>query len=446
MTSMPDFYTVKQHDTLAKIAEKNSVSVKELCKINGILDPNKIKIGQKIALKKELVCGVEFQFLDKDCNPLRDTKVKIQHGNTETISNTGKNGMPQKIVTESPLDIVSIYIQRVGGGWKKITSVSSDWGNKLVTLVSPKVKIETKTQPHPQTMNGKPLPDKNKKAPDNVKTPPTSPVKTTAKGKTQSQFGDQTGDVGIKAAESKDAAGLPQVKVTNDQAELPFLALYKGGKITETEWEELAKELSCEVNAAKAVTQVEAGGKGGFDAANRPVILFERHQFSKYSQRKFDKDYPYISSTKAYLRIRGKDKKIIPEREIEFKALKKKNELATSNYYPPDSNSNYVRLSKAYLLDKSAALKSASWGMFQVMGFNYATCGFKSVEAFVDAMATSEKEQVKAFASFIKANKKLSKAIKEKDWLTFAINYNGAQQEGYDVQMKNAYNTLSGKK
>lgn len=196
----------------------------------------------------------------------------------------------------------------------------------------------------------------------------------------------------------------------------------------------------------KAVTQVEAGGKGGFDSSNRPVILFERHKFSKHSSGKFDKDYPFISSKSPYLRTRGKNKKIIPERESEFKSLKKKNQLATSNYYPPDSNTNYVRLSKAYLLDKSAALKSASWGMFQIMGFNYETCGYKSVEEFVNAMATSEKEQVTAFASFIKANKKLSKAIKEKDWLTFAVNYNGAQQEGYDIQMKSAYNQLANKK
>jgi len=446
MTSTPDFYTVKEHDTLAKISEKYSISVKDLCTINGIRNPNKIKIGQIISLKREMVCGVEFQLLDKDCNPLRDAKVKIEHGNTETISNTGKNGIPQKIITESPLDVVSIYIQRVGGDWKKLTSITSDWGNKLITLISPKIKIETKTHPHPQDMNGKPIPDRKKDIPSKAKAPLDTPEKTTGKGKAQSQFGEKGDDVGIKSDETKDAAGLPQTKITNDQTDLPFLALYKGGKITEADWEDLARELSCEANAVKAVTQVEAGGKGGFDAANRPVILFERHQFSKYSAGKFDEDYPFISSKKPYLRIRGKDRKIIPEREAEFKSLKKKNQLATSNYYPPDSNSNYVRLSKAYLLDKTAALKSASWGMFQVMGFNYAACGFNSVEAFVDAMATSEKEQVMAFASFIKANKKLSKAIKEKDWLMFAVNYNGAQQEGYDVQMKKAYDELVDRK
>ena len=446
MTSTPDFYTVAKHDTLAKIAERNSISVKELCKINGIRDPNKIKIGQIISFKREMVCGVEFMLLDKDCNPLRNTKVKIEHGNTETISNTGNNGIPPGIFTESPSETVSIYIQRIGGGWKKLASIRSDWGNKFVTLISPKIKIEAKTQPHPQDMNGKPTPDKNKEAPSKGKAPPDLPEKTTAKGKTQSRFGEQNDDTGIKSNESKDAAGLPRTKITNDQTDLPFLALYKGGKITEAEWEELAEELSCEANAVKAVTQVEAGGKGGFDAANRPVILFERHQFSKYSARKFDNDYPFISSKKPYLRIRGKDRKIIPEREIEFKSLKKKSQLATSNYYPPDSNSNYIRLSKAYLLDKTAALKSASWGMFQVMGFNHATCGFNSVDAFVAAMATSEKEQVRAFATFIKSNKKLAKAIKEKDWLTFAINYNGAQQEGYDVQMKKAYDELISKK
>lgn len=444
MTSTPNFYVVKKYDTLLKIAEDHATTVQALCQINGIQNPDKIKVGQKIALAKEKVCGVEFQLLDKDCNPLRDTSVKIEYGKKEIVSNTGKTGIPETVFTDSPMDVVSIYIQRIGGDWKKLASTTSDWGNKLVTLISPKIKLTLKTQPHPQDQHGRALPDRLTEKPDKLAVP-TLPEKAVATGKIQSPLSEKNKNTGIKSLESTDAAGMPHAKVTNDQSDLPFLLLYKGGRVSEADWAELAKDLSCEVNAVKAVTQVEAGGKGGFDSKNRPIILFERHQFSKYSARKFDHDYPFISSKTAYLRIRGNDRKIIPDRKKEFDELKEKNAVANSNYYPPDSNTNYIRLSKAYLLDKTAALKSASWGMFQVMGFNFASCGFASVDEFVDAMATSEKEQVKAFARFIKSNKKLTEAIKDKDWLTFAINYNGAQQEHYDEQIKKAYENL-GKK
>ena len=45
-------YTVKAGDTLAKIAKANNTTVKELCKLNDIKDPNKINVGQELSLGK----------------------------------------------------------------------------------------------------------------------------------------------------------------------------------------------------------------------------------------------------------------------------------------------------------------------------------------------------------------------------------------------------------
>lgn len=45
----------------------------------------------------------------------------------------------------------------------------------------------------------------------------------------------------------------------------------------------------------------------------------------------------------------------------------------------------YDRLEQARKIHPEAADSSASWGMFQIMGFNYAACGKKSVESFVVA-------------------------------------------------------------
>lgn len=38
---------------------------------------------------------------------------------------------------------------------------------------------------------------------------------------------------------------------------------------------------------------------------------------------------------------------------------------------------------QACKINREAADASASWGMFQIMGFNYAACGEESVESFV---------------------------------------------------------------
>ena len=45
-------YTVKAGDTLAKIAKENNTTVKELCKLNNIKNPNKINVGQELSLGK----------------------------------------------------------------------------------------------------------------------------------------------------------------------------------------------------------------------------------------------------------------------------------------------------------------------------------------------------------------------------------------------------------
>lgn len=45
--------------------------------------------------------------------------------------------------------------------------------------------------------------------------------------------------------------------------------------------------------------------------------------------------------------------------------------------------SEYKRLEIAKKIDEECALKSASWGMFQIIGFNHLYCGCKDVFEFV---------------------------------------------------------------
>jgi len=60
--------------------------------------------------------------------------------------------------------------------------------------------------------------------------------------------------------------------------------------------------------------------------------------------------------------------------------------------------------------------------MFQVMGFNYAMCGYGSVEEMVKDMCVGEDKQLEAFARFVKLAK-LHSYLEQKDWVGFAKRY-----------------------
>lgn len=179
--------------------------------------------------------------------------------------------------------------------------------------------------------------------------------------------------------------------------------------LTEQDYIYAAKELNCEVAAIKAVSEVESRD-GGFQEDGKPKILFERHKFHQFTGGKYSKDHPDISNERA------------------------------GGY----SRNEHLRLEKAAKLDRNNALKSASWGKYQIMGFNFNLVGFSTLQDFINAMYKSESEQLKAFVKFIKANK-LDDELREKRWADFARIYNGRNYHinNYDVKMANAYKKFS---
>ena len=106
----------------------------------------------------------------------------------------------------------------------------------------------------------------------------------------------------------------------------------------------------------------------------------------------------------------------------------------------------YDRLERARKINRNAADASASWGMFQIMGFNHKACGEKTVSGFVEAMCRSEIDQLLLSARFINGNKVMLDALQKKNWAAFAKAYNGPAyaQNQYDVKMANAYKKCKG--
>ena len=153
----------------------------------------------------------------------------------------------------------------------------------------------------------------------------------------------------------------------------------------------LADDLKVTTAHIRSVIDVEASGDG-FLPDGHVKILFESHWFGRFTHYKFN-SYSNISTVK----------------------------WDRTTYF--GGAAEYPRLKLAMRLDKMSALKSTSWGMGQVMGFNYKLCGYKSVIDFVRDQHTAA-GQLNAIFEFIK-NTKLDKALRNNDWRAFAKGYNG---------------------
>jgi hypothetical protein len=191
--------------------------------------------------------------------------------------------------------------------------------------------------------------------------------------------------------------------------------------LTAADFERAAAALGPGVSTAmvRAFAHVESGGKNGFGSDGRPVIAFEGHIFRKYTHKAYDKKYPLLSYP--YTQKAG----------AEWKTNNK------------DQVAAWATLESAMALDEDAALMACSWGMFQVMGFNYADCGYKSVQSFVAAMRAGEKGQLEAFVGFCKKRNALVTALREMDYVQMATIYNGKDYGDYDKRIEKAYKKYS---
>lgn len=185
-------------------------------------------------------------------------------------------------------------------------------------------------------------------------------------------------------------------------------------RLTESDWADAAERLGTDVSAIKTVAHVESASDP-FLPDGRPAILFERHVFSRLTDHLFDRTYSDLSA-----------------RNWE------------AGTYGAGGAHQWERLDAAARLDATAALESASYGRFQIMGFNYRAAGYHSAAAFVLAMHHSEQRQLDAFVSFIQNNRAAHTALRRHDWDSFARAYNGPGQVSYYAgRMRSAYGALN---
>lgn len=168
-----------------------------------------------------------------------------------------------------------------------------------------------------------------------------------------------------------------------------------------TEWEGIG-----------AVARTEAE-RGAYGPDGRPTILFERHWFHEFTGGIHSQAHPDISSTRP-------------------------------GGYGDGSHANaWARFERAYALDPEAAIKSTSWGQFQMMGFNFHMTPHATPQALVAFMAECEANQLSVFMDYVRHNN-LIDALRDHQWRTFAAGYNGPAYErnNYHGKMERYYGEL----
>lgn len=186
-------------------------------------------------------------------------------------------------------------------------------------------------------------------------------------------------------------------------------------KLTFEDIKKAAEKLGLEPCAVKAVVDVESAGSG-FLADGRVKILFEGHIFWKELQKRNISPAPLAAQ----------------HPNIVYPRWDRSQYRGNAGEWP--------RLEAAMRINEEAALCSASYGLFQIMGFNHKAAGFNTAKEYVEAQKESEAKQLEAFCNFMKFEGLVSFLWKQ-DWAGFARRYNGPAfaQNQYDTKLRQAY-------
>lgn len=169
-----------------------------------------------------------------------------------------------------------------------------------------------------------------------------------------------------------------------------------------------ADELGCTVTALKAVIATEASGRW-YNADNSLIRRFEPHHLPHALQL-------HVGFSGNWRTSLGLSRS---QRARMFNAAHRKN--------------------------PEAAVRAASWGAFQIMGFNYARCGFASAVEMVRAFERDVQHQLYAFIRFVR-HVGADSALRAMDWHEFGRIYNGSGQPAvYAQKVESHYSRITGR-
>ncbi|MCX2681493.1 N-acetylmuramidase family protein [Galbibacter sp. EGI 63066] len=184
---------------------------------------------------------------------------------------------------------------------------------------------------------------------------------------------------------------------------------------------DFAKTFDLELAVVKAVNEVESHGSG-FLISGKAKILFEGHIFWRQLKKRNVDPKKYQSKETAH---------------VLYKKWTRKHYVGGEGEYTRLNDATSIKNTAAF---HEAAHASASWGVFQIMGYHYESLGYESIDDFVNRMQEHEREHLIAFGRYLKVNK-LIDSLQKKDWKRFARAYNGSsyKKNHYDERLEKAY-------
>ena len=235
-------------------------------------------------------------------------------------------------------------------------------------------------------------------------------------------------DVAVKDFQYKNnlvVDGIVGIKSWSKLFELTSITSHNDKLLSEQDLVDFSRAFNLELACVKAVNEVESSGKG-FLVSGKPKILFEGHIFWKELTKRGINPSQYANANTA---------------DVLYQSW-------TKNYYLGGDAEHY-RLEKAINLNPSQAFReaaycSASWGCFQIMGFNAVPIGYNTIDEFIQKMNVNEKEHLIAFGKFLRTNNLIS-FLQNRDWAGFAYRYNGSGYKAnkYDEKLAGAYRKYS---
>ena len=159
---------------------------------------------------------------------------------------------------------------------------------------------------------------------------------------------------------------------------------------------EVAESLGAEPAALQALVEVETRGRG-FDVRKRLRALYEGHVFNARTGGRW----------------------LLPEharyvwRRLDF------------SMYGATPDAIYRQIDSAAKLDRDAALRAASWGLPQIMGFNHALAGYASPAEMIEDFKTGGDAQLRALGRFLIAAE-IDRPLRMGDVEELARRFNGS--------------------
>ncbi|UOQ69051.1 N-acetylmuramidase family protein [Hymenobacter volaticus] len=211
----------------------------------------------------------------------------------------------------------------------------------------------------------------------------------------------------------------------------PFVVMTK--KLTPQQLAAAAETAGFEPRAVRAIIKVETGGSGYDRTTGYLLIQFEPSWFRRLLPKDLRQKIASASAT-------------VMKRTATAEQITLTQDWAITQANKVEGQ---VRERQAFdaacRIDRHTAYLATSWGLPQMMGFNYKSCGYSTVEEMIEGFRQSEAKQLAAMLLFIKSKPPMATALKNRDWGVLAYHYNGAGYKvfKYDKKLGLAYEALA---